>query len=193
MQTGTRPALVVVDVQTAFDDPSWGPTINHPQCEENVERLLTAWTRHGLPVVVVRHDSVHPESPLHPGKPGNALHPAVAAVTPDLLVTKTVNSSFLGTPDLAEWLHAEGLTTIVVCGIQTNMCVETTARMGGNLGFEVVVPLDATRTFDLAGPDGRIVEAATLMQVTATNLHGDGFARISSTEEVLAEIGSGLR
>ncbi|MFJ5107805.1 MULTISPECIES: hypothetical protein [unclassified Glutamicibacter] len=57
--------------------------------------------------------------------------------------------------------------------------------MGGNLGFDIIVPLDATRTFDLAGPDGTVIPAATLMQVTATNLHGDGFALVVSTREIL--------
>lgn len=51
-----------------------------------------------------------------------------------------------------------------------------------------MVPLDATRTFDLAGPDGTVVPAATLMQVTATNLHGEGFARVMTTADVLASV-----
>jgi len=182
-------ALVVIDVQEGFLDESWGPTTNHPGSESNVELLLGAWAEHGLPVVVVRHDSSKPESPLHPDHPGNALIGPVAAARSQLLVSKTVNSAFYGTPDLEHWLRSQGIEQIVVCGIQTNMCVETTARMGGNLGFDVVVPLDATRTFDLAGPDGTVVPAATLMQVTATNLHGGGFARVTSTAEILAELG----
>ena len=134
--------------------------------------------------MVVRHDSGKPDSPLHPTHPGNALIAPVAGAPADLLVTKSVNSAFYGTPDLEAWLRAAGIDQIVVCGIQTNMCVETTARMGGNLGFDVVVPLNATRTFDLSGPDGTVVPAATLMQVTATNLHGGGFARIATTDEL---------
>jgi nicotinamidase-related amidase len=177
-------ALVVVDMQEAFLDPWWGSTTNHPGCEENVERLVGAWRERGLPVVVVRHDSVHPDSPLHPDHPGNALMP-LADVEADLFVTKSVNSAFYGTPDLEAWLRGRGIERIVVCGIQTNMCVETTSRMGGNLGFDVTVPLDATRTFDLTGPDGVTIPAATLMKVTAANLHGDGFARITSTAEVV--------
>lgn len=186
MTDTTRAALVVVDVQQGFADPSWGATTNEPGCEDNVERLLDGWAGRGWPVVVVRHDSTQPGSPLRPGQPGNDLVPAVAAAEPALLVTKSVNSAFHGTPDLAAWLGAEGIGRIVVCGIQTNMCVETTARVGGNLGLDVVVALDATRTFDLEGPDGAVVPAETLMRVTATNLHGGGFAQVLSTAEVLA-------
>lgn len=188
MTDATTPALIVIDVQEGFGDMSWGPTTNHPGCETNVERLVDAWRDRGWPIVVVRHDSVLPDSPLHPAKPGNALIGPVAAVTPDLFVTKTVNSAFYGEPDLERWLRTAGITDLVLCGIQTNMCVETTARMGGNLGFGVTVALDATRTFDLAGPDGTVLDAATLVRATATNLHGGGFARVTTTDDVLAGI-----
>jgi len=183
--TNTDTALVVIDMQQGFLDPSWGPTSNHPACEANVDRLVAAWQEHGLPVVVVRHDSVNPQSPLAPGSPGNALVAAVAAVEPDLLVAKTVNSAFYGEPSLEAWLRDSGIERLVLCGIQTNMCVETTARMGGNLGLDVVVALDATRTFDLAAPDGTVVPADVLMRVSATNLQGGGFARILTTDEVI--------
>ncbi|WP_345750248.1 isochorismatase family protein [Microbacterium rhizophilus] len=135
----------------------------------------------------MRHDSANPASPLHPGNPGNAFVEAVARVRPQLSVTKAVNSAFYGTPDLESWLRDSRIERIVLCGIQTNMCVETTARMGGNLGFDVVVPLDATRTFDLAGPDGAVTPAATLMAATATNLHGGGFATVTTTDAVLGD------
>lgn len=186
MTTINSAALVVIDMQQGFDDPSWGPTTNRQGCEDNITRLLQAWVGRGLPLVVVRHDSAKAGSPLNPDHPGNALINAVAAAPADLFVTKTVNSAFYGTPDLEKWLRAEGIEQIVVCGIQTNMCVETTARMGGNLGFDVVVPLDATRTFDLAGPDGVVVAAETLMRVTATNLLGGGFALVTTTDTVLS-------
>jgi nicotinamidase-related amidase len=51
-----------------------------------------------------------------------------------LTVTKSVNSSFHGEPDLDAWLRGEGVGSIVVAGITTNHCCETTARVGGNLG-----------------------------------------------------------
>ncbi len=183
-------ALIVIDMQRGFDDLAfWGPTAN-PECEANVSRLLDAWDAAGEPIVVVRHDSRGAASPLHPSHPGNALVDAVAAVDPALFITKTVNSAFYGSPDLKSWLDAEEIDEVVVCGIQTNMCVETTARMAGNLGFATTVVLDATRTFDLdAEIDGvgRVTRtAAELMATTALVLQEGGFARVVSTEELLA-------
>jgi nicotinamidase-related amidase len=109
----------------------------------------------------------------------------VIAGEPDLLVTEDVNSAFLGTPALEPWLRERGIGAIVVAGIQTNMCCETTARMGGNLGFDVAFALDATHTFDLADPlVGGTIDADTLARVTAANLHGE-FAQVVSTEELI--------
>ena len=182
-------ALIVIDMQRAFDDLAfWGPTTN-PDCEANVEALTAAWKRSGEPIVVVHHDSTSPGSPLHPDHPGNALVPAVAAIEAALTVGKNVNSAFYGDPDLHAWLQAQGITQLVLCGIQTNMCVETTARMAGNLGYDVTVVLDATRTFDLtadiAGVGTVTRTAAELMTTTALDLQGGGFAAIATTASVV--------
>lgn len=179
-----RPALVVVDVQVGFDDSSyWGPRDN-PACEDNIAALLALWRRNPWPVVFVRHDSTDPRSPLAPGRPGNAFKDVIAG-TPDLLVRKSVNSSFHGTPDLHAWLQAEGIRQIVVCGITTNHCCETTARVAGNLGYDTYFITDATHTFDRAAPDDSTVPAATLSFITATNLHGE-FATVLPTSALLA-------
>ncbi|MDF2990222.1 MAG: amidase [Microbacterium sp.] len=182
-------ALVVIDMQRGFDDLAfWGPTAN-PECEANVAALIQRWTSEGEPIVVVRHDSLSAGSPLHPSAPGHALVDAVAAVDPDVLVTKNVNSAFYGDPDLHAWLGERGIRDLVICGIQTNMCVETTARMAGNLGYDVTVALDATRTFDLTGEIAGIGAvsrtAAELMADTALVLQQGGFARIARTADLL--------
>jgi nicotinamidase-related amidase len=174
-------ALIVVDVQQAFDGPDLGPR-NNPECDANIAALLDDFRRRGAPVVIVRHDSVEDGSPLRPGEPGNALKPYVGEDA-DLLVTKSVNSAFLGEPDLDGWLRDRGIERIAVCGIQTNMCCETTARMGGNLGYDVRFVIDATHTFDHGGFD-----ADTLARVTAANLDGE-FATVVTTAAILEPAG----
>ena len=103
---------------------------------------------------------------------------------PDLLVTKQVNSAFYGDPDLNSWLQERGIGSIAVCGITTNHCVETTARMGANLGYDVLFALDATHTFDRTGPDGERLTADELARATATSLHGE-FAAVVNTKDLL--------
>ena len=179
----SKVALVVVDAQQGFDDAAFWGTRNNPACDDNIAALVDAWSSEGRPLVYVQHASENPSSPLHPDSPGHQLKDYLAP-TPDLLVTKSVNSSFHGSPDLDAWLRSEGVEGLVVCGITTNHCCETTARVGGNLGHRVLFALDATHTFDRVGPDGRTVPADTLAQVTATNLHGE-FAEVVSAAGLL--------
>jgi len=185
-----RSALIVVDLQCGFADASWGRR-NNPACEKNVVRLIGAWRSERWPVVLVRHDSRLLGSPLAAGTPGNAIMAPVtqAAGTPDLLVTKQVNSAFYGTPDLGAWLDQLQIGSVTICGITTNHCCETTARMAGNLGYETSFVLDATHTFDRQGPDGAWMSADQLARATATNLQGE-FASVLDTDHMIASLPS---
>jgi nicotinamidase-related amidase len=175
-------ALVVVDLQVGFDDPLWGRR-NNPSCEANIASLIDRWRNEGAPIVFVRHDSVLPDSPLRPGQPGNDFRPEISG-EPDLLVTKSVNSAFLGEPDLDEWLRENGINRVAIAGVQTNFCCETTARMAGNLGYTTLFVLDATHTFDLPAYGGGTISADELARVTASNLDGE-FAEIVNTDDLL--------
>lgn len=176
-------ALLVVDVQVGFDDPKWGRR-NNPACEENIAALIQRWREAEAPIVFVRHDSILPDSPLRPGQPGNALRPEISG-EPDLLVSKSVNSAFLGRPDLDAWLRGREISGVAIVGVQTNYCCETTARMAGNLGYDTLFVLDATHTFDLSAYGGGTISAEELTRVTASNLQGE-FAQIVKTADLLA-------
>lgn len=186
MAPDDRDALIVVDVQRGFDDPAWGPR-NNPACEQNIARLLATWRSAGLPVVLVRHDSTTPGSPLAPGQGGNEFKDGIDGPH-DLLVAKSVNSAFLGEPDLAQWLRAAGIGAVTICGITTNHCCETTARMAGNLGFRSRFVIDATHTFDRRARSGEVVAAEELARITAVNLDGE-FADVVTTADVVAGLG----
>ncbi|MFD4374131.1 cysteine hydrolase family protein [Streptomyces sp. NPDC058486] len=193
MEIEENAALIVVDVQKGFESGVWGRRDN-PGAEENMAALIDRWQETGRPVVFVRHDSVEEGSPLRPETEGNVFQDFVEerrgrGAGPEVLVTKTVNSAFYGEPDLDAWLKGVGTGQVVIVGIQTNMCNETTARMGGNLGYDVLFALDAMHTFDLAGPFGWTRTAEELTRATAVSLHGGGFARVVTTEEVLAAAG----
>lgn len=194
MEIAENAALVVVDVQKGFEEADfWGPR-NNPGADDNIADLIDVWQSTGRPVVFVRHDSSKPRSPLRPGYEGNDFKEYVQerrgkGAGAELFVTKTVNSAFLGTPDLGAWLQAERISQFVLVGIQTNMCVETTARMGGNLGYDVVVAYDATYTFDLEGPFGWRRSADEVAQASAVSLHGGGFARVVTSKEVVDAAG----
>jgi nicotinamidase-related amidase len=174
-------ALIVIDVQQAFDDPDFGPR-NNPAAEANIARLGKAWTEAGRPVVRVRHR--RDSGPFAADGPGFALKPEVADLTPALEIEKSTHSAFGGTPSLHAWLSERGITDVVICGIQTNRCCETTARDATDLGYRMSFVLDATFTFDKADADGVTWTADQLSAATAASLH-EYFGRVVRTDDLL--------
>lgn len=175
-------ALLIIDVQQGFDDAFWGRR-NNPLAETHIVRLLEAWRAQQWPIIHVQHQSRIAHSPLHPANPGYALKVQVRPLPGETLITKQVNSAFIGT-SLETLLRQRHITTLVVTGLTTNHCVETTVRMAGNLGFLTYLVSDATATFDRVGPDGTLHRAEDIHTISLTSLHGE-FAQVVTTGEVL--------
>jgi nicotinamidase-related amidase len=178
-------ALVVIDVQRVFDDPVWGARSNRA-FEANLARLLARWRAAGGTVVNVRHRSAKPGGRFQPGTPGFAFKPEAEPAPGEMVFEKTVNSAFIGT-GLEEWLRTRGIDTLIVAGITTDHCVSTTARMGANLGFEILLPGDATATFDKLGPSGRYFDAQTMHDAALAALHGE-FATVITTDALIGAL-----
>ena len=176
-------ALLVIDVQQGFSDPSWGPR-NNPDAEANISRLLAAWRQTKRPVVHVHHDSASPNGSFVPGTPGNAPKPEAIPRDGEPVYRKNVNSGFIGTR-LEQDLRAARIDTLVIVGLTTQHCVSTTTRMSGNLGFHTYVVSDATATFDQLGIDGRKRTASEVHFAALSDINGE-FATIVTTETVLA-------
>lgn len=175
--------LLTIDMQQGFDQFALR---NNPDCEANVAALQAAWRKAGRPLWHVKHDSVEPRSVFRPGQPGNALKPATAPHKGEPLVAKSAHSAFIGT-DLEERLQRAGSETLVLCGIQTNFCVASTARMAGNLGYRTFVVADGCATFPQKLLDGRVVEAQMAHDLALAELHGE-FATVVATQDVLAAL-----
>ena len=175
-------ALILIDIQKGFDDPIWGRR-NNPDAEANIAKLLQAWRQTGRPIFHIQHLSQNPLSPLQPDSSGCEFKDIVHPNDGEPVFQKRVNSAFIGT-NLEERLKREGITTLIITGLTTNHCVETTTRMAGNLGFHTYLVSDATATFDREGPDGIIYMAEEIQAMTLMNLHQE-FATIVTTDDVL--------
>lgn len=144
--------LLPIDMQQAFDAPPW-PCRWNDEVDTNGLALIAAWRAAERPIIHVRHDSVQPGSTLAPGMAGNAFRPGFGPQNGEPLVTKSVNSAFIGTA-LDERLKKLAAKHIITFGISTDMCVSTTVRMGANLGWDMILVEDACDCFDLPCPHG---------------------------------------
>ena len=178
-------ALIIIDVQKAFDDQIWGRR-NNPEAESNIARLLEAWRKTGRPLFHIQHRSRAPGSLFAPESPGFEIKDAAKPHSDEPVIQKDVNSALIGT-DLEARLRQNGLKTVVLIGLTTDHCVSTTARMAGNLGFDTYVVADATATFDRVGPDGRSYKAEDIYAINLASLNQE-FATVIDTEELLKRL-----
>jgi len=185
-----KTALIVVDVQRAFDEwEARGQRRNNPQAVARIAELLAAFREHAAPIFHIRHEGTKPNSTFLPGSSGYAVKDEAREIGGEPVIVKRVNSAFIGT-DLEKRLRDGGVRTLVICGATTNHCVETTTRMAGNLGFDARLVRDATWTFDRVGPDGDSHSAEHIHAMTLANLNGE-FARIVTSAEAIAALKEG--
>jgi nicotinamidase-related amidase len=190
MSETSPPVLLPIDVQMGFDFQPWGP-----RWPENMEgqgqRLLQHWRSMGWPVIHVHHASANSRSSLHVSHPGHDFRPGFAPQPGEPLITKNVNSAFIGT-DLSDRLEALGRPPLVMFGVSGDMCVSTTARMASNLGYDVTVVSDASWCFDLPGPSGEVIDARTVHAVHMATLAFE-FCQVSVTADLLARFSQNAR
>ncbi|WP_090691220.1 cysteine hydrolase family protein [Bacillus sp. 166amftsu] len=181
-----QPALIIIDVQKAFNLSYWGER-NNPLAEENMKRLLEEWRRRRLPIFHIQHvNKENVESMLYLSAETVHFKEEVQPLQGEIVIQKSVNSAFIGT-DLEKQLNEKNCESIVIVGLTTNHCVETTTRMAGNLGFSTYLVSDATATFNRKGPDGVKYCADEIHNMTLVNLHEE-FATIVITLETVEKI-----
>lgn len=181
------PTLIVIDVERAFDDPRWGER-NNPEAEAKIAEALSAWRAHGAPVIHVRHESTGDDGDdfFVPGTPAVEFKPEAVPFEGEPVITKHVNSAFIGT-DLEERLRRDRVQTVAIVGLTTDHCCSTTARMSANLGFETWVLADAMATFEREAPDGESIPAAEMHRTALASLNVE-FAEVLDTSEAVARL-----
>ena len=175
-------ALLIIDMQKGMQSPTLPPR-NNLQAEANIARLLAAWRDTGRPVVFVRHISRSPTSVFAPGQSGVEFQEAFLPLAHEHVVEKNVPDAFINT-GLERWLHARGISDVVIAGVSTNNSVEATARTAGNLGFSTVVVADACFTFDKTDFGGTLRSAEEVHLMALANLHGE-YAEVRAADDIL--------
>jgi nicotinamidase-related amidase len=145
-------ALVVVDVQESFRQrPNW-QAVSNPGIVGQVNRLVT-WARdRGDLVVWVLHAEPGTGNVFDPDSGHVRMMDGLKPEEAEPVLTKTSRNAFT-TTNLQQILTTEGIRDLVVCGIQTEQCCETTTRLAADLGFDVTFVTDATATFPIPHRD----------------------------------------
>lgn len=142
--------LVLIDFQNDYFPGGAMEVQGADSAVARAAELLRAWRYRKLPVVHVQHLASRPDATfLCPGTPGAEIHPEVSPLPSEPVVQKASPNAFRGT-DLEQVLRDHGAESLVVAGMMTHMCVDTTVRAASDLGFAVRLAADATATRPLA-------------------------------------------
>jgi nicotinamidase-related amidase len=184
-QFGPDTCLLLIDVQQGVDVlEHWGgPTgrRNNPDAESVMASLLDEWRAAGRTVAFTRHGSREADSPLKFSLPTGAQKPGFEPLDGDIVIDKDVNSGWVGT-QLELQLRRHGINRLVVVGFFTNMCVETTVRMAGNMGYDTYLVPDGCATTNRVGPDGIDHDPETVHQLSVASLHGEFCTALSPSD-----------
>lgn len=140
-------ALLIIDVQIAMFSPLEGAAVwNGERVLHNIDLLLENARESGMPVIFIQH--TNPDDPEYAeGLPTWRIHPEILPRPEETVVKKRYWDSFQDTP-LQEILQEKGISRLIVVGMQTEYCVDTTVRSALGKSYEVVFVKDGHTTFD---------------------------------------------
>lgn len=183
-------ALLVIDVQESFRHRPYFDATLLPAYLAAQNALIEGCTVHGVPVVRILH-SDGPETADNPFALASGLvRPldGLSEYAPAASFLKHRHSALVGT-GLDVWLTGHGIRRLIVSGIRTEQCCETTTRHASDLGWQVDYVTEATLTFDMTQPDGTPLTAEQIKARTATVLQGR-FCTLCRVDEALSRAGA---
>jgi nicotinamidase-related amidase len=176
-------ALIVVDVQESFRQAPYWDVSELPVYLSRQQALIDGAKASGMPIVQIFHVDTDDAFRLE-----NGLVRALEEITiaPDVTFHKGVHSALVDT-GLEAWLRERGIRRVIVSGIRTEQCCETTSRHASDLGFAVDFVTEATLTFPMTHASGRVFSAEEIRLRTELVL-ADRFARIATVEQALSPL-----
>lgn len=174
-------ALLVIDVQESFRHRPYWRDSDVTFFVENLRSLIHGAQSRSIPVIQVFHVE---DSGAFSLESGNVVSLRGLSFKPDAVFYKRSHSALIGS-GLDVWLTQHGIRRIIVSGIRTEQCCETTTRHASDLGYQVDYVTDATLTFPMTDRHGRQWSADEIKSRTELVLEGR-FARIMTVEEALA-------
>jgi nicotinamidase-related amidase len=196
-------ALLVVDVQESFRQRRMWAASSAPDIADRVNRLVAASRASGDLVVWVLHTEPGTDGVFDPALGFVRLIDGLVPQDGDPVLRKTSHNAFT-TTNLQQLLTLNGVGHVMVSGIRTEQCCETTARVASDLGYEVTFVIDATVTNPIENPDaapGRSVEEVLadpttlsveqIIERTRYALSGR-FATVKTVDDVVGEVAVGV-
>ncbi|GAA5030737.1 cysteine hydrolase family protein [Microbacterium fluvii] len=179
-------ALVIIDIQNDYFPGGAHPLVGPVAAAERARELLEAFRAAGQPIVHVQHVWDAPDAPfMRPGTAGVEIHPLVAPRGDEPVITKDDPNAFVST-GLDAQLEQFDADALVVCGMMSSMCVDSTVRSAVEHGYTVTVAHDACAAPDLEF-GGEVIPGATVHAAFMAGL-ADGYAEVVPAAQAIAAL-----
>ena len=180
-----KQALLLIDIQNDYFAGGKCELREPLKALSHIGQVLHKFRESGAAVIHVQHIGINEGSTAFlPGTQGAEIHERLTPRESEPVVVKHAPSSFYNT-NLLELLRERGITDLVVCGMMSHMCIDTTVRACKDHGLKVTLLEDACATKDLAFGD-EVIPAETVHRTFMAALNGM-FANVITTQEYLAE------
>ncbi len=166
-----KKALLIIDIQDFYFPGGKSALVEPEKAAANAALLLDDFRQKNLQVIFVRHNY----------EPGGKINDLVKPLASEKIISKDEVNCFLHT-DLQDFLKTNNIDTLVICGMQTHMCVEAATRAASDMGYKCILIHDACATKDLKFGD-KIIKAEDVHYSTLSTLKS--YAFVESTKEYL--------
>ena len=167
-------ALIVIDVQEGFFSDPNHPVYNENKLINNINQLVDSFRKQGKPIIFVRHT----DEDLVKGTKPWEVYSKVHWKTEDIYVDKTTPDSFYKT-DLLSVLKANNIDSIVIVGLQTDYCIDTTCKSAFGKGIQTILVSDGHSTYD-----NSFMKADNIIEYH-NKIIGRWFAELNTTDEII--------
>ena len=182
-----KTALLIIDIQNDYFPGGKMTLENTTEASNNAAALLSTFRRMQLPVIHIQHIARHADATFFlPNTEGAKIHKSVAPLSNEAVIIKNYPNSFRQTA-LLEYLKEHQIAKLVIAGMMTHMCIDSTTRAAFDLGFDIQLAHDACATKALSF-GGAEIPASHVQNAYIAALDGS-FAQALSTQEIVADLG----
>lgn len=181
-----RTALLLVDIQNDYFPGGKNELKGAEEASQNAKELLKKFRNSDLPIIHIKHISTRPGATFFlPNTTGCEFHVNVEPIVGERILIKNYPNSFRNT-GLNEILHAQAIERLVICGMMTHMCIDTSVRAAYDLGYECILCGDACATKDLI--NGNELLSAELVHKSFLSAMNGMFCKVVNTKDLMKEV-----
>jgi nicotinamidase-related amidase len=142
-------ALIIIDIQNDYFANGAMTLVNAESASKNARIILESFRIKQMPIVHIQHFTLEKnKSYLLPNTNGSEIHENVKPIEGEKVIKKYFPNSFKRT-ELSDYLNSNNIKDLVICGMMTHMCIDTTVRAAKDLGFNITLIGDACATRNL--------------------------------------------